>query len=134
RAFVHVALVPFTGPTGELKTKPTQHSVKELRSLGLQPDVIVCRSDRPLSRNLKEKISLLCDVPIDAVVAAVDADSIYRVPLTLHREGLDAYLAHHLRIDAQPDLTAWRGSARPCGSPGSAASPTWACAWDSRPR
>jgi CTP synthase len=108
-AFVHVSLVPFIGPTGELKTKPTQHSVKELRSLGLQPDVIVCRSDRPLSRNLKEKISLLCDVPIDAVVAAVDADSIYRVPLVLHAEGLDGYLAHHLRIEAPPDLTEWQG-------------------------
>ncbi len=108
-AFVHVSLVPFIGPTGELKTKPTQHSVKELRSLGLQPDVIVCRSDRPLSRNLKEKISLSCDVPIDAVVAAVDADSIYRVPLVLHAEGLDDYLAHHLRIEAKPDLTEWLG-------------------------
>src|SRR5438067_12024744 len=107
-AFVHVSLMPFIGPSGELKTKPTQHSVKELRSLGLQPDVIVCRSDRPLSRNLKEKISLLCDVPIDAVVAAVDADSIYRVPLVLHEEGLDGYLAHHLRIDARPDLTEWQ--------------------------
>ena len=71
-AFVHVSLMPFIGPSGELKTKPTQHSVKELRSLGLQPDAIVCRSDRPIGRNLKEKISLLCDVPIAGVVSAPD--------------------------------------------------------------
>ena len=107
-AFVHVALMPFIGPTGELKTKPTQHSVKELRSLGLQPDAIVCRSDRPISRNLKEKISLLCDVPITGVISAIDADSIYQVPLVLHDEGLDDYVARHLGITEQPDLTEWR--------------------------
>jgi CTP synthase len=107
-AFVHVSLVPFIGPTGELKTKPTQHSVKELRSLGLQPDVIVLRCDRPLSPHYKEKISLLCDVPVSGVIAAVDADTIYRVPLVLHDEGLDRYLAHHLRIDAEPDLSEWQ--------------------------
>jgi CTP synthase len=107
-AFVHVSLMPYIGPTGELKTKPTQHSVKELRSIGLQPDVIVCRSDRPITRHLKEKISLLCDVPVEGVVSAVDAESIYEVPLTLHEEGLDGYLARHLRIEARPDLTEWR--------------------------
>ncbi|MGZ8604382.1 MAG: CTP synthase, partial [Actinomycetota bacterium] len=101
-AFVHVSLMPFIGPSGELKTKPTQHSVKEMRSLGLQPDAIVCRSDRVIGRHLKEKISLLCDVPISGVVSAQDTDSIYRVPLVLHREGLDAVLADHLRIDAEP--------------------------------
>ncbi len=106
-AFVHVSLMPFIGPSGELKTKPTQHSVKELRSLGLQPDVIVCRSDRPIGRNLKEKISLLCDVPMSGVISAVDAASIYKVPLVLHHEGLDAELARHLRIDAEPDLSEW---------------------------
>jgi CTP synthase len=99
--------MPFIGPSGELKTKPTQHSVKELRSLGLQPDAIVCRSDRPIGRHLKEKISLLCDVPISGVISAPDADSIYRVPLILAAEGLDRELAHHLRIDAEPDLTEW---------------------------
>jgi CTP synthase len=108
-AFVHVSLMPFIGPTGELKTKPTQHSVKELRSLGLQPDVIVCRSDRPIGRNLKEKISLLCDVPISGVISAMDAPSIYKVPLTLHKEGLDGELARLLGIDAHPDLTEWSG-------------------------
>ena len=107
-AFVHVSLLPHIAPTGELKTKPTQHSVKELRSIGLQPDAIVCRSDRPLSRGLKEKISLLCDVEIEAVVSAIDADSIYEVPLVLHEEGLDGYLADHLRLDdGEPDLSEW---------------------------
>ncbi len=106
-AFVHVSLMPFIGPTGELKTKPTQHSVKELRSLGLQPDVIVCRSDRPIGRHLKEKISLLCDVPISGVISAPDADSIYRVPPLLRSEGLDRELAKHLRIDAEPDFSEW---------------------------
>jgi CTP synthase len=108
-AFVHVSLMPFIGPTGELKTKPTQHSVKELRSIGIQPDVIVCRSDRQIGRNLKEKISLLCDVETGAVISAVDAESIYEVPLVLHREGLDGYLARLLRLPGEgPDLSEWR--------------------------
>jgi CTP synthase len=107
--FVHVSLLPHIAPTGELKTKPTQHSVRELRAIGIQPDAIVCRSDRPIGRGLKEKISLLCDVPVEAVVSAVDADSIYEVPLVLHQEGLDSYLAHHLRLpETEPDLTEWR--------------------------
>ena len=106
-AFVHVSLMPYIGPSGEIKTKPTQHSVKELRSLGLQPDAIVCRSDRPIGRNLKEKISLLCDVPISGVISAPDAKSIYEVPLTLHQEGLDAELARHLGIEGEPDLSEW---------------------------
>ena len=106
-AFVHVSLMPFIGPSGEIKTKPTQHSVKELRSLGLQPDAIVCRSDRPIGRNLKEKVSLLCDVPISGVISAPDAKSIYEVPLTLHQEGLDAELARHLGIEGEPDLSEW---------------------------
>jgi CTP synthase len=108
-AFVHVSLMPFIGPTGELKTKPTQHSVKELRSIGIQPDVIVCRSDRPITTHLKEKISLLCDVETRGVVSAVDADSIYEVPLILRREGLDDYLAMLLHLpEVEPDLTEWR--------------------------
>jgi CTP synthase len=107
-AFVHVSLMPFIGPSGELKTKPTQHSVKELRSIGIQPDVIVCRSDRPITPNLKEKISLLCDVPISSVISAVDADSIYEVPLVLHEEGLDDVLARHLGLDGSADLSEWR--------------------------
>jgi CTP synthase len=108
-AFVHVSLLPYIGPTGEVKTKPTQHSVRELRSIGIQPDAVVCRSDRPIGRNLKEKISLLCDVDLEAVVSAPDADSIYRVPLMLHAEGLDRYLARHLRLpQTEPDLAEWR--------------------------
>jgi CTP synthase len=108
-AFVHVSLMPFIGPTGELKTKPTQHSVKELRSIGIQPDVIVCRSDRPIGQKLKEKISLLCDVETRGVISAIDADSIYEVPLVLHREGFDGLLARMLHLgDVEPDLTEWR--------------------------
>jgi CTP synthase len=108
-AFVHVSLMPFIGPTGEIKTKPTQHSVRELRSIGIQPDVIVCRSDRPITTHLKEKISLLCDVETRAVVSAVDAESIYEVPLVLHREGLDGYLARLLRLpEANADLSEWQ--------------------------
>jgi CTP synthase len=106
-AFVHVSLMPYIGPSGELKTKPTQHSVKELRSIGLQPDAIVCRSDRVIGRHLKEKVSLLCDVPISGVISCPDADSIYRVPLLLHREGLDTVIAEHLRIEGEPNLAEW---------------------------
>jgi CTP synthase len=106
-AFVHVSLMPMIGPTSELKTKPTQHSVKELRGLGIQPDAIVCRSEQSIGRNLKEKISLLCDVPISGVISAHDAASIYEVPLVLHTEGLDEELARHLGIEATPDLREW---------------------------
>ncbi len=87
--YVHLTLVPYLAPSGEQKTKPTQHSVTEMRSRGIQPDVIVCRSDQPISDGLKRKISLLCDVPVDGVISAVDAPSIYEIPLVLHDEGLD---------------------------------------------
>src|SRR5487761_943004 len=97
--YIHVTLVPFLGPSGEQKTKPTQHSVTELRSRGIQPDVIVCRSDRPISEGLKRKISNLCDVPMEAVASAVDAKSIYEIPLVLHLEGLDAYVCRILGFD-----------------------------------
>ncbi len=107
--YVHVTLVPFIGPSGEQKTKPTQHSVTELRSRGIQPDAIVCRSDRPIATRLKEKISQLCDVPEEAVVSAVDADSLYEIPLVLHDEGLDDYVCRVLCLDQhEPDLTEWR--------------------------
>jgi CTP synthase len=108
--YVHVTLVPFIGPSGEQKTKPTQHSVTELRSRGIQPDAIVCRSDRPISEGLKRKISLLCDVPSEAVVSAVDARNLYEIPLVLHEEGLDDYVCSLLRFDGpehEPDLTEW---------------------------
>jgi CTP synthase len=107
--YVHVTLVPFIGPSGEQKTKPTQHSVTELRSRGIQPDAIVCRSDRPISKRLKEKISALCDVPEAGIVTAVDADNLYEIPLVLHEEGLDSYVCELLRLDGHvPDLTEWQ--------------------------
>ena len=107
--YVHVTLVPFIGPTGEQKTKPTQHSVTELRSRGVQPDAIVCRSESPISDELKRKISSLCDVDVPAVVNAADADSIYEIPLVLHDEGLDGVVCDILRLDVpDPDLTDWQ--------------------------
>jgi CTP synthase len=107
--YVHVTLVPFIGPSGEQKTKPTQHSVTELRSRGIQPDAIVCRSDRPIASRLKEKISALCDVPNEGIVSAIDAEILYEIPLVLHDEGLDDYLCRVLHLaDREPDLTEWR--------------------------
>src|SRR5918912_426192 len=108
--YIHLTLVPFIGPSGEHKTKPTQHPVTELRSRGIQPDVIVCRSDRSISPELKRKVSLLCDVPVEAVVSAVDAPNLYEIPLVLHEEGLDDYVCRLLRFDVPehaPDLTEW---------------------------
>jgi CTP synthase len=107
--YVHVTLVPYLGPSGEQKTKPTQHSVTELRSRGIQPDVIICRSDRSISAALKRKISLLCDVPVEAVVSCMDAPNLYEIPLTLHEEGLDDYVCGLLGVGADRtlDLSAW---------------------------
>ncbi|MEP6624632.1 MAG: CTP synthase, partial [Acidimicrobiia bacterium] len=96
--FLHVSLVPFLAPSGELKTKPTQHSVAALRNIGIQPDAVVCRSDREIPAALKRKISLMCDVDIEAVVSAADAPSIYDIPKVLHREGLDAYVVRRLGL------------------------------------
>jgi CTP synthase len=111
--YVHVTLVPFIGPSGEQKTKPTQHSVTELRSRGIQPDAIVCRSEGPISGELKRKISSLCDVPVEAVVNAADADSLYDIPLVLRDEGLDAVVCDLLRIEAaEPDLLDWEDLVR----------------------
>jgi CTP synthase len=108
--YVHVTLVPYIGPSGEQKTKPTQHSVTELRSRGIQPDAIVCRSDRPIAKRLKEKIAALCDVPEAGIVTAVDADILYEIPLVLHEEGLDDYVCKVLHLDQhEADLTEWRG-------------------------
>ncbi len=106
--YLHVTLVPFIGPSGEQKTKPTQHSVTELRSRGIQPDVIVCRSEEPLSDNLKRKISNLCDVDERAVVNAADARNIYELPLILHDEGLDDVVCDVLRLEATVDLAPWQ--------------------------
>jgi CTP synthase len=96
--FVHVSLVPYLAPSGELKTKPTQHSVAALRNIGIQPDAIVCRADREIPYKVKRKIALTCDVDEDAVVAAVDAPSIYDIPKVLHNEGLDAYVVRRLGL------------------------------------
>ncbi len=107
--YVHVTLVPFIGPAGELKTKPTQHSVTELRSRGVQPDVIVCRSDRRISEGLRSKISNLCDVPVGGVINAPDADSLYEIPLTMNEAGLDSYVCDLLKLpDVEPDLGDWK--------------------------
>ena len=113
--YVHLTLVPYLAPSGEQKTKPTQHSVTELRSRGIQPDIIVCRSDQPISDGLKRKISLLCDVPIQAVISAVDAPSIYDIPINMHREGLDTIACNTLGIDLDEhpiDLSAWEDVVR----------------------
>jgi len=107
--YVHVSLVPYLDAAGELKTKPTQHSVRELRSIGIQPDVIVCRTERPLTRGVKEKIALFCDVAPEAVIQALDARTIYEVPLILEEEGLGAIVVARLGLAAPPpDLEPWR--------------------------
>lgn len=106
--FLHVSLVPYIGPSGELKTKPTQHSVAALRSIGIQPDAIVCRSDREIPASVKNKISLMCDVDTEAVVTASDAPSIYDIPKVLHSEGLDAYVVRRLGLPFRDvDWTDW---------------------------
>ncbi|HHW39588.1 MAG TPA: CTP synthase [Syntrophomonadaceae bacterium] len=107
--YIHVTLVPYLKAAGELKTKPTQHSVKELRSIGIQPDIIVCRCERPLSRDLKDKIALFCDIEKNAVIEAVDAASIYEVPLKLEEEGMAEIVVERLGLPRrQPDLEEWK--------------------------
>ncbi|MGB5616455.1 MAG: CTP synthase [Desulfobacterales bacterium] len=106
--YIHLTLVPYIGTAGELKTKPTQHSVKELRGIGIQPDILLCRTDRYLSEDLKRKIALFCNVSKDAVITAKDVDCIYEVPLVFHREGLDAKIVELLNIwTREPRLEAW---------------------------
>ena len=109
--YIHLTLVPYIGPSAEQKTKPTQHSVTELRSRGIQPDIIVCRSEQALGPDIKRKISNQCDVPIDAVISAVDASNLYAVPLALQEEGLDDQVCQILRFDRpehEPDLESWK--------------------------
>ncbi|GAA2020097.1 CTP synthase [Nakamurella flavida] len=106
--FLHVSLVPYLAPSGELKTKPTQHSVAALRNIGIQPDALVCRSDREIPDSLKRKISMMCDVDADAVVSTPDAPSIYDIPRVLHREGLDAYVVRRMGLSFHDvDWTVW---------------------------
>jgi CTP synthase len=106
---IHVTLVPFIPTAGELKTKPTQHSVKEMREIGIQPDVLLCRTQMALSRSVKEKIALFSNVAVEAVIGAIDVGCIYEVPLMLHEEGLDELMAERLNIWSRaPDLSTWQ--------------------------
>jgi len=106
--FLHVSLIPYLAPSGELKTKPTQHSVAALRNIGIQPDALVCRADRPIPDAMKAKISMMCDVDLDAVVACPDAPSIYDIPKVIHAEGLDAYVVRRLGLSFKDvDWTVW---------------------------
>ncbi|MBN8923285.1 MAG: CTP synthase [Rhodanobacter sp. 68-29] len=107
--FMHLTLVPYIKAAGEIKTKPTQHSVKELRSIGIQPDILLCRSEQPLPEGERRKIALFTNVPENAVISAVDVDVIYKTPLWLHQQGLDEIVVKRLGLDARPaDLSAWQ--------------------------
>ncbi|MBE0583442.1 MAG: CTP synthase, partial [Desulfofustis sp.] len=107
--FVHLTLVPYIKAAGEVKTKPTQHSVKELRADGIQPDILLCRTEVPLSAELKAKIALFCNVPQDAVITAIDVDNIYEVPLLFHKEGLDGKILELLNVwTGSPNIGPWR--------------------------
>ena len=107
--YIHVTLIPYIKAAGEVKTKPTQHSVKELRSIGIQPNVIVCRTEHPMADELKRKIALFCDIEEDAVIECRDASTLYEVPLMLREQGLDDYVAKHLKLPAvEPDMTEWK--------------------------
>jgi CTP synthase len=111
--FVHLTLVPFIGHAGELKTKPTQHSVNELRRIGIQPDMVVCRSEEALSRDIRQKIALFASLPVDAVISARDVDDIYKVPLMFRAEGVDDLVLDHFGIEAPPpDLEEWEAMTR----------------------
>ena len=107
--YIHVTLVPYLAKSGELKTKPTQHSVKELRSLGIQPDIIVCRTEKQLSKDIKDKVSLFCNIPCECVIQNLDAEILYEVPLMMEKEGLSGIVCKRLGlIDCkEPDLTEW---------------------------
>ncbi|RUT27999.1 CTP synthase [Paenibacillus zeisoli] len=108
--YIHVTLIPYIKAAGEVKTKPTQHSVKELRSIGIQPNVIVCRTEHELSDDMKAKIALFCDIDASAVVECRDADTLYQVPLNLREEGLDEIVVNHLKLTTPaPDMTEWEG-------------------------
>jgi CTP synthase len=111
--FVHLTLVPFIEHAGELKTKPTQHSVNELRRIGIQPDMVVCRSEEVLSREIRQKIALFASLPVDAVISARDVDDIYKVPLMFRAEGVDDHVLDHFGIEAEaPDLEDWEAMVR----------------------
>src|SRR6478752_4317110 len=115
--FIHVTLLPLIGSTGELKTKPTQQSVRELRSVGIQPDVIICRADCAIPDEVREKISLFCDVDKEAVVGMPTAETIYDVPLIIEEAGLGSYIAKHFGINDEPELSEWRSLVERIKSP-----------------
>ncbi|WP_248929136.1 CTP synthase [Paenibacillus hamazuiensis] len=108
--YIHVTLIPYLKAAGEVKTKPTQHSVKELRSLGIQPHVVVCRTEHPLTDEMKRKLALFCDIDANAVIEACDAETLYEVPMMLRAQGLDDIVVNHLKLSAPPaDMTEWQG-------------------------
>ena len=114
--FIHLTLVPFIGHAGELKTKPTQHSVNELRRIGIQPDMVVCRSEEALSREIRQKIALFASLPVDAVISARDVDDIYKVPLMFRAEGVDDLILDHFKVEAPaPELSDWEAIVRRAG-------------------
>ncbi len=116
--YMHLTLVPYIPTAGELKTKPTQHSVKELREIGIQPDILLCRTDRPIPEGMKRKIALHCNVDDEAVISAIDVESIYEVPLQLHSEGLDSLLSKLLNLTIRnPELSTWEDIARKIREP-----------------
>lgn len=116
--YIHLTLVPYISTAGELKSKPTQHSVKELRAIGIQPDILLCRTDRPLFPSIKKKIALHCNLDIDAVIAARDVESIYEVPVALNEEGIDRLIAKKFSLSsADPDLTKWKNVIRKIKDP-----------------
>src|SRR6188474_822965 len=116
--YIHLTLVPFIGAAGELKTKPTQHSVRDLRSIGIQPDILLCRTDRFLDADIKKKIALFCDVDPDAVITAKDVATIYEVPLVLSSEGLDAIILKELGLEsAGCDMAPWEDLVRRIKAP-----------------
>ncbi len=107
--YIHVTLIPYLKAAGEVKTKPTQHSVKELRSIGIQPHIIVCRTEYPLTQELKDKLALFCDIDNKAVIEARDADTLYEIPLSLREQGMDDIVLNHLKLQApEPDMTKWQ--------------------------
>lgn len=116
--YLHVTLVPYLAASGELKTKPTQHSVKELRGLGIMPNVLVCRAEHEISNEMKEKLALLCDIDLESIVQTVDAPTIYEVPLTLQQEGLDDIVLRHFGLEAPvADMTEWKAMVERIKSP-----------------
>jgi CTP synthase len=114
--FLHLTLVPFIGHAGELKTKPTQHSVNELRRIGIQPDMVMCRSEEALSREIRQKIALFASLPVEAVISARDVDNIYKVPLMFRAEGVDDLILDHFKVEAPPpELSDWEAMVRRAG-------------------